>query len=165
MGISIVDRSTPDDADLGFEAEFQQVQRSAFFLARRLGCSTDEALEAVQDAAERAWRYRLSRNGPFRAWFLSIVYRTATRPRLRDLLLPVAWRPALPTELASEHDPDLLAALGRLPSRQRAALWLRYCEDLSTRDVSRILRITETATKQLLLRAREALRKEIDRNE
>jgi RNA polymerase sigma factor (sigma-70 family) len=158
------DRGALGEAGRAFDAEFQQVQRSAFLLARRLGCSTDEALDAVQDAAERAWRYRATRHGPFRPWFLAIVYRTATRPRLRNLPLPAAWRPPPATNLVSEHDPDLLAALGRLPGRQRAALWLRYCEDLSTADVARVLRTTETAAKQLLLRARGALREELEKH-
>src|SRR5256885_7106328 len=143
-----------------FDAEFAEVQRSAYLLARRLGRSPDDALDTVQDAAERAWRYRATRHGPFRPWFLAIVFRTAARPRLRSLPLPERWRPAPAPELVSEHDPDLMAALGRLPVRQRAALWLRYCEDMSTADVARVLRTTEAATKQLLLRSREALRRE-----
>src|SRR5215471_3472083 len=99
-----------------FETEFAEVQRSAYLLARRLGRSPDDALDVVQDAAERAWRYRATRHGPFRAWFLSIVFRSARRPRLRTLL-PERWRPEPAPELASERDPDLMAALGRLPVR------------------------------------------------
>jgi RNA polymerase sigma-70 factor (ECF subfamily) len=159
-----LDRSQVDDSRLTFEAEFKQIQRNAFLLARRLGCSPEEALDAVQDAAERAWRYRAKRKGQFRPWFLAIVYRTATKHRWRELPLPPMWLTPPPPELVSEHDPDLLAALGRLPSGQRAALWLRYCEDLSTADVASVLRITEVAAKQLLLRARRALRKEIEKN-
>lgn len=143
-----------------FETEFAEVQRSAYLLARRLGRSPDDALDVVQDAAERAWRYRTTRHGPFRPWFLSIVFRSACRPRLRSLL-PERWRPEPAPELASERDPDLMAALSRLPVRQRAALWLRYCEDMSTADVARVLRTTETAAKQLLLRGRQALKEEL----
>jgi RNA polymerase sigma-70 factor (ECF subfamily) len=143
-----------------FDTEFAEVQRSAYLLARRLGRSPDDALDAVQDAAERAWRYRATRHGPFRPWFLAIVFRSARRPRLRTLL-PERWRPEPAPDLVSERDPDLMAALGRLPVRQRAALWLRYSEDMSTADVARVLRTTETATKQLLLRARQALKEEL----
>jgi DNA-directed RNA polymerase specialized sigma24 family protein len=42
--------------------------------------------------------------------------------------------------------------------RQRAALWLRYCDDLSVADVARIMHCSDTAAKQLLLRGRDALR-------
>lgn len=165
-GVSAIDA---DDGLLlrgeqAFAAEFEHVQRSAFLMARRLGRSTEDALDAVQDAAEQAWRYRETRHGPFRPWFLAIVYRRACRNRFPSLPMPAAWRPEPGPELVSEHDPDLLAALGRLPVRQRTALWLRYCDDLSTADVARVLRTTETAAKQLLLRARGALRKELERD-
>ena len=32
----------------------------------------DEAMDIVQEAALRAWRYRRSRTGAFRPWFLAI---------------------------------------------------------------------------------------------
>jgi DNA-directed RNA polymerase specialized sigma24 family protein len=51
-----------------FEHEYAKTFRSAFLLARQLGCSTDDAHDAVQDAALRAWRYRAARHGPFRPW-------------------------------------------------------------------------------------------------
>jgi RNA polymerase sigma-70 factor (ECF subfamily) len=152
------------DADAtDFEREYRQVQRAAFLLARQLGCPTEEAHDAVQEAALRAWRYRAGRHGPFRPWFLRIVYRAATRPRPRWLPLPALWeggdRPG--PELLSSVDPELVAALSRLPARQRAALWLRYCEDMSTAGVGAVLGASEAAVKQLLLRARGALKKEL----
>ena len=58
-------------------------------------------------------------------------------------------------------DPYLVAAMRKLPSRQRAALWLRYCDDLAISDVARIIGCSEPAAKQLLLRAREALRQRL----
>jgi RNA polymerase sigma factor (sigma-70 family) len=52
----------------------------------------------------------------------------------------------------------LWAALQRLPHRQRAALVLRYYEDLSERDAARTLRITEPALKSLVARGTKTLR-------
>src|SRR5260370_38398215 len=49
-----------------FEAAFRQVSRSAFLLARHMGRRTDEAMDTVQEAALRAWRYRGRRSGEFR---------------------------------------------------------------------------------------------------
>src|SRR3989442_15538653 len=67
--------STDADARREFELEFRDVSRSAFLLARHLGRDTDAARDVVQEAALRAWRYRSSRAGDFRPWFLAIVYR------------------------------------------------------------------------------------------
>lgn len=141
-----------------FEAAFRQVSRSAFLLARQLGRSTEEATDVVQEAALRGWRYRSTRTGEFRPWFLAIVYRLSLRRNLAWLPLPAGWDAPAPESFQSDMDPELLAAMRDLPSRQRAALWLRYCDDLATADVARIIGCSEPAAKQLLLRAREALR-------
>jgi RNA polymerase sigma-70 factor (ECF subfamily) len=144
-----------------FEAEFRRVSRSAFLLARQVGRSTEEAMDIVQEAGLRGWRYRSSRNGEFRPWFLSIVYRLSRRQTPEWLPLPAGWDAPAPESFRSDLDPELLAAMRELPSRQRAALWLRYCDDLATADVARILDCSETAAKQLLHRARENLRSQL----
>jgi DNA-directed RNA polymerase specialized sigma24 family protein len=146
------------DARGVFEAEFRQVGRSAFLLARHLGRDTEAASDVVQEAALRAWRYRSSRTGEFRPWFLAIVYRLCRGPIPEWLPLPRAWDRAAPDPIETAIDTDLLAALRTLPARQRAALWLRYCDDLAVADVARILHCSDSAAKQLLLRARDALR-------
>jgi RNA polymerase sigma-70 factor (ECF subfamily) len=141
-----------------FEAAFRQVSRSAFLLARQLGRSTEEAMDIVQEAGLRGWRYRSTRTGEFRPWFLSIVYRLSRRRTPEWLPLPRGWDTPAPESFRSDMDPELLLAMRGLPSRQRAALWLRYCDDLATADVARIMGCSETAAKQLLLRGRESLR-------
>lgn len=145
-----------------FEAAFSEVSRSAFLLARHLGRDTEAATDVVQEAALRAWRYRTTRTGEFRPWFLSIIYRLCRGPVPEWLPLPRAWDRAAPDPIETAMDTELLAALRALPARQRAALWLRYCDDLATADVARILHCSDTAAKQLLLRAREALRERLE---
>lgn len=141
-----------------FETAFRQVSRSAFLLARQLGRSTEESMDIVQEAALRGWRYRSTRTGEFRPWFLAIVYRLSRRRMPEWLPLPSGWDPPAPESFRSEIDPELVAAMRLLPSRQRAALWLRYIDDLAVADVARIMGCSETAAKQLLLRGRDALR-------
>jgi len=85
-------------------------------------------------------------------------------PAVRDLApLPVTWDPPGPDVVASTMDPELISALRTLRSRQRAALWLRYCDDLSTEDVARTMscRTSAPLTRGVLgmadlLRRREA---------
>jgi RNA polymerase sigma factor (sigma-70 family) len=147
-----------DEAD-AFAMAFHQVSRSAFLLARQLGKGTDEALDVVQEAALRAWRHRASRRAEFRPWFLAIVYRLAHN-KIRDWLpLPEGWDRPAPDAVESAIDPELITALRRLPPRQRAAIWLRYVDDLPIADVARVMNCRETAAKQLLLRGRDALRR------
>jgi RNA polymerase sigma factor (sigma-70 family) len=147
----------PDDAQ-EFEVAFQQVSRSAFLLARQVGRSTEEARDIVQEAALQGWRYRGGRIGEFRPWFLTIVYRLARRRTAIWLPLPLRWDRPAGDSFQSPMDPDLIAALRELPSRQRTALWLRYCDDLAVTDVARIMGCSDAAAKQLLFRGRDALR-------
>lgn len=153
------------DEQREFEVAFGQVRRSAFLLARHLGRGTDESADIVQDAALRAWRYRVSRTGDFRPWFLAIVYRLSRSPVPDWVPLPRAWDRPGPAAVASAMDPELVAAMRELPARQRAALWLRYCDDLSVGDVARIIGCSEPAAKQLLLRGRDALRLRLNSKE
>jgi DNA-directed RNA polymerase specialized sigma24 family protein len=141
-----------------FQAAFERTSRSAFLLARHMGRTTEEAKDIVQEAALRGWRYRGGRTGEFRPWFLTIVYRVCRRPSLAWLPLPASWERAIPDGIDSQFDPGLIAALKGLPSRQRTAIWLRYCEDLSISDVARVMRCSEPAVKQLTFRGCEAIR-------
>ena len=62
-----------------------------------------------------------------------------------------------------ERDHELIAALARLPYRQRAAVVLRYCEDLSESDTAEILHTSIKAVQSLVRRGLAALRKEVQR--
>jgi RNA polymerase sigma-70 factor (sigma-E family) len=56
---------------------------------------------------------------------------------------------------------DLWRALGELPARQRAALVLRYYEDLSERDTATVLGCSLAAVKSLVARGSDALRTQL----
>jgi RNA polymerase sigma-70 factor (sigma-E family) len=63
---------------------------------------------------------------------------------------------------ATEHDPSIRdavwRALQKLPIRQRAAIVLRYYEDLSEEQISEILKCRRGTVKSLVSRGLEALR-------
>jgi RNA polymerase sigma-70 factor (sigma-E family) len=60
----------------------------------------------------------------------------------------------------SERD-RIWRALDRLPKRQRAAVVLRYAEDLSERETADLLRCSTAAVKSLTARALDTLRAEL----
>lgn len=65
------------------------------------------------------------------------------------------------TALIADQGSDVRAANARLPERHRLALALRELEDMSYEDIGRVLDITPGAVAQLLVRARNALRREL----
>ena len=67
------------------------------------------------------------------------------------------------------HDPgerdEMWRALQRLPERQRAAVVLRFYEDLSERETASMLKCSTGAVNSLVVRALHALRAEIPQGE
>jgi RNA polymerase sigma-70 factor (ECF subfamily) len=68
-------------------------------------------------------------------------------------------RRADPAPDASDPDPELLAALARLPLQQRAVTFLTYWGDLTPTAVAAELGLSEGSVRKYLARARSTLRK------
>jgi len=60
---------------------------------------------------------------------------------------------------------ELWRAVLELPARQRAAVVLRFYEDLSEQQTAEALRCSTTAAKSLIARAMETLRKRVRRDQ
>ena len=71
--------------------------------------------------------------------------------------LPPAWS-AESVVLATEERREVIAALSRLPARQREALLLRYFLDLSEADTAAAMRISRGTAKSTVSRGLAALR-------
>jgi RNA polymerase sigma-70 factor (sigma-E family) len=88
---------------------------------------------------------------------------------LRHRLVERDWLrregPRIASATASQSDvggqADLWKALSTLPKRQRAALVLRYYEDLSERDTADVLGCSLAAVKSLVARGSDALRTQL----
>jgi len=57
----------------------------------------------------------------------------------------------------------MLAALGRLPEKYRTVMTLYYVEEMSIRDISGVIKRTESAVKMRLKKGRELLRTEYEK--
>src|SRR3712207_1069446 len=146
------------------ERHYAELYRYAFSVLRDGRAAED----AVQDAFERALgalgRYP---EGRLRAMRL--------RPWLYRIVLNVArnhhrWRREMPVEEVfdlvrpgsnenREDVMDVLAALGRLPERQRVAVTLRYLQDLPYAEISGVTGWPEGTAKTLVRRGLLRLRK------
>lgn len=104
----------------------------------------------------RFWLYRVARN-----LALNELSRGRTHKRLFEKVVE-AFRPrALDPEEKLEQGERLSMIdemLRTLPEHQRAALLLREMEEMSYREMARVLRVSESKIKVDLFRARRALR-------
>ncbi len=153
----------------------------AFRLARWLTHNRHDAEDVVQDAALRAFQAIDGYNGTnARAWFLTIVRRTAftwmakNRPRdlvpTADLELAERLRPhgelafgaeAVPTPeqslLAGQRESRIGVAVAALPVHFREVIVLRELENMSYRDIAEILDLPIGTVMSRLARGRALL--------
>lgn len=90
----------------------------------------------------------------------------ARRARRERLFLERAWRVRrVEPDTSAEDRDELLPLIKALPYRQRAALVLRYWDDLPEAQIADILRTSPRAVNALLSRAMSTLRNGIGRSE
>ena len=102
-----------------------------------------------------AWLFRIARNAA-----LDHHRRVQSRGRLERALAAQPQPLEDPVRLAEARawHAELLAAVARLPDRQREAVSLRHAGGLSFREVAEVMGCTEDAAKMLHHRALKALR-------
>jgi len=136
---------------LGGRAELaQDLAQESFLQLHRTAWGTLPAGEA------RFWLYRVARN-----FAINEFRKSNTRYRLFDrvveVMRPKAQNPEEEYE-TQERKEIVLNMLRTLPEDQRVALLLREQEQLSYRDISNVLNVSESKVKVDIFRARTALR-------
>jgi RNA polymerase sigma-70 factor (ECF subfamily) len=145
--------------------EIERVYRKRYvpFLRATAALLGDEqrAHDAVQEGFARALtRRKQFRGGSLEAWIWRIVVRHALDLRRRTL---GQLEDELPVELVeSERDPELAAAIRRLPPRRRLIVFLRYFGDLSYEAIGELCGISEGTVGAALAQAHTQLRRELE---
>lgn len=156
--------SEPTETIAAWPATFVDLYRSRYTpmvrLAHLLTASDPAAEELVQEAFLRVRAQWERIDHPSAYLRVAVVNACRNHERRRT----VERRPIESHGGAAEDAPDELRdAIARLPDRQRAALVLRYYEDLPEAEIAQLLRCSVPAVKSLLHRAMQDLRKVIER--
>jgi RNA polymerase sigma factor (sigma-70 family) len=134
----------------------------ARFLTATVGPQdADDCLQETLIAALRAYP-RLREDSNVRAWLFTIARNKSLdehRARARRPV-PVAESSSGATVAVAEGDEDLWAAVRELPPKQRAAVVLRFVNDLPHRDIARVLECSEAAARRSLHEGLAKLREE-----
>ena len=153
-----------DGSDNAFAEIVQRYQDRLlrFLLAR--SASRADAEDAIQDTFINAYRY-LATFDPrwrFSTWIYRIAVRNAAgqrRPERHDPDVELASEddPLAACIARSEQENIWLAARKLLPDDAYDAMWLRYVEDLSVKEISTALDRSVSWTKVTLMRGRRRL--------
>ncbi len=153
----------------GLETLYEQHAPSALRFAYFLSGDQETARDLVQDAfVQVAGRFRYLRQPDGFDAYLRRTIVNLNASRLRRLKVErssLAREAAYPAVGVPERDPavseELWQAILDLPPRQRAAIVLRFYEDLSEVQAADILRCSVKALNQLVVRAMKTLRTQI----
>lgn len=164
-------RPTADAAVLAalYEEFYPRLVKLCHRRVRDAHLAEDIAQEAILQAARYFGTY--DRTRPLWPWIRTIALRIASRDLNRTA---AEWSNVMSSDdplLASAFDPLadadrwalLRAALAAVPRRQRAALVVRYLNDWTTIESSRLFQMEPNAFEQLLWRARRRLAAEYRR--
>lgn len=134
------------------------------FLCGLLGpADADDCFQETFLAALRA--YPSLRNGDnLKSWLLTIAHRKVIdRARATRPTAPLDGAPHPAHDAPAEPDPGLWAEVDALPGKQRAAVVLRFVNDMAYRDIGAVLDCSEAAARRSTHEGVKRLREVIER--
>src|SRR5207237_4031344 len=150
-----------------FEMIIHTHSRILFAIAYGILQNREEAEDIVQDSLVKAWKTRWRVRDPekFPAWLAMIARHRAHDlvRRRRTLPLPLETIEISETEAidSTALDQQLHSALAALPELHRAALTLRYFEEMDYRTIENTLGLTNGALRGILGRGLASMRKQL----
>ena len=153
-----------------FEMIIRTHSRTLFAIAYGILQNREEAEDVVQDALVKAWKTRWRVRDPekFPAWLATIarhrahdIFRKRRTVPLSTTIDEVIEPGSAAQTNGAELDQQLHSALAALPDLHRAALTLRYFEEMDYRSIENILGLSNGALRGILGRALASMRKQL----
>jgi RNA polymerase sigma-70 factor, ECF subfamily len=149
-----------------FEMIIRTHSRALFAIAYGILQNREEAEDAVQDALVKAWKSRWRVRDPekFPAWLCMIARHRAHDVFRRRRPVPLSEIPEASEPEATDTssiDQQLQSALATLPELHRAAILLRYFEEMDYATIENRLDLTNGSLRGILGRALATMRKQL----
>ena len=129
------------------------------------------AEDAAQEVFFVAFRYisKLKKANHFGRWLTSICRNISSdmaKARTRDKLIPIQDRDPLSNDDSKQdsHDEVVRSIIARLPVKAREVIYLRYYNQMSYQEISKLLGISQEAANGRLRRAKKMIAKELGRH-
>ena len=127
----------------------------------RLALSYTKSIQEAEDVCQTVFLKLIEQKeiapGKERAWLMQVTANTC-----HNLLRSAWWKRTVPMEeILPSMDPqytDTLEKVMALPPKYRVMIYLRYYEELSTKEMAQLLHISQSAVTTRLNRARRMLK-------
>lgn len=145
---------------LDIETIFRRYKDDVYRLALSYTHSGQEAEDVCQTVFLKFMEQNEIQPGKEKAWLMQV-----TANQCRNLLRSAWWRRTVPMEetipAPDYRYTDTWEKVMRMPPKYRVMIYLRYYEELSTKEIAALLHISQSAVTTRLSRAREMLKKEL----
>ena len=165
--LSMID--TIEERDL-FERVFLKYRYFMLYVANKILQNHHDAEDAVHEAfiavIKNLEKFSDVESPKTRSLIVLIVERKAIdilRKKQRENLLEIN-EDILGIEMTAPGDHGLADAISRLPAHYREVLLMRYDNGLTTREIAKLLDITESGVRKMLGRAKRELRSELQKD-
>ena len=145
---------------LDIESLFQQYRDDAYRFALSYTKSVPEAEDVCQTVFLKLMEQQQITPGKERAWLMQVTANTC-----RNVLRSGWWKRTVPMEATlpapAPQYTDLWDTVMALPPKYRVLVYLRYYEELTTKEMAALLHISQTAVTTRLARARKMLKEQL----
>ena len=136
-----------------------------YHVAKSLLASDADCADAIQEAIVKAFTslHTLRQDSYAKTWLVRILINECYTLMRREKRLVSLENYQRPESVGEPEDySDLYEAVQKLPADIRICIILYYLEGYSIRETAEILKITESAVKNRLARARTRMRRELE---
>ena len=145
---------------LNIESLFQQYKDDVYRFALSYTKSIQEAEDVCQTVFLKLMEQEAITPGKERAWLMQVTANTC-----RNVLRSGWWKRTVPMEETLEAPTpqyaDIWETVMKLPPKYRVMVYLRYYEELTTKEMAALLHISPTAVTTRLTRARQMLKEQL----
>ena len=145
---------------LDIESLFQQYKDDVYRLALSYTKSIPEAEDVCQTVFLKLVEQKKITPGKERAWLMQVTANTC-----RNMLRSSWWKRTVPMEeTLTAPEPqytDIWEKVMALPPKYRVLVYLRYYEELSTKEMAELLHISQSAVTTRLSRVRQILKAQL----
>ena len=140
---------------------FQNYKNDVYRLAVSYTHSIQEAEDVCQTVFLKLMEQKSIKPGKEKAWLMQV-----TANQCKSLLRSARWKKTEPLgeETVSFDEQEyeyICAAVMKLNPGYRAVVYLYYCEEYSTKEIAKLLKIKESTVTTRLSRARRILKEEL----